>query len=248
MLFNIRIAAWQDTEKNAPQLKGKPSIKYRYDANYKMIPKYDTTIIKVVDKDLVDLGEIFIEHKPLLLNPADDSFPGGCVETGSGAAEESIFRRSNYFRSLKISLYPLQKDEAIYSPCITVFKDINLAQCESYELDFIACPGLRHPEVSDEGKLTSDDTHILEKKIELLLQVAHKNAHDILILTAFGCGAWKNPPQEVASAFKRVLKKHDGVFRIVMFAIKRNAEKEYTVRLDASRPNNYTIFKTVFND
>jgi uncharacterized protein (TIGR02452 family) len=52
-------------------------------------------------KDLLDAG-----CNPVVLNLADILVPGGCVESGSGAQEESIFRRSNYCKTLIEELYP----------------------------------------------------------------------------------------------------------------------------------------------
>jgi len=43
-----------------------------------------------------------------VLNLADTLVAGGMVGSGSGAQEESIFRRSNYCRNLDQALYPSQ--------------------------------------------------------------------------------------------------------------------------------------------
>ncbi len=246
--FYKRIAVWNDTEKKAPPLKGKDSIKYTWDQDFTYQKKYNCTFIAVVDKDLIDIAKTFEKHKPLVVNPSDDSFPGGCVSTGSGAAEESLFRRSNYFRSLTLKYYPIKNDQAVYSPTITVFKereDNEFKVCQPFDLDFIACPGIKYPILTNEGKLTQEDIDILEKKIELILQVAQTNNHDVIIMAALGCGAWKNPPHDVAETFKRVLDKYEGVVKAVIFAIKRNVEKGYIVKLDESRSDNYLTFKSI---
>jgi hypothetical protein len=47
--------------------------------------------------DLLSTGKA---HRPLVLNLADDIFAGGCVNQGSGAQEESLFRRTNYYQTL----------------------------------------------------------------------------------------------------------------------------------------------------
>lgn len=52
-------------------------------------------------KQLQDAG-----NNPVVLNLADILVPGGCVESGSGAQEESIFRRSNITRTLTQDFYP----------------------------------------------------------------------------------------------------------------------------------------------
>jgi len=207
-----------------------------------------TTTVAVIDADIIDVAKQYIDQHPLVLNPADDNFPGGCVDLGSGAAEESIFRRTNYHRSLTLAYYPIKPTEAVYSPNITVFKESEndgFKECTPYELCFIACPGIKYPSLTVNGCLNEEDIETLEKKIELIFQVAHTHGHSVLILTAFGCGAWRCPPHDVADAFARLITKHNGVFKEIVFAIKRNSEKEYIVKPDASRPDNYVVFKSI---
>ena len=55
----------------------------------------------VASKRLIDAG-----MNPAVLNLADILKPGGCVEASSGGQEESIFRRSNYNRTLTEDHYP----------------------------------------------------------------------------------------------------------------------------------------------
>ena len=64
----------------------------------------------VASKRLIDAG-----MNPVVLNLADIPVPGGCVESGSGAQEESIFRRSNIIWTLTEKLYP--------SECMHAFKN-----------------------------------------------------------------------------------------------------------------------------
>ena len=262
--FYKRIAVWKDTENTAPMLSGTGSTKYRWQGYTLTLPSrdssvcggghYKTTMVSVVNKDLIDVGRDILmddaggDDNPVVLNLADDCFPGGCVSNGSGAAEESIFRRTNYFRTLTIDMYPIQKDEVIYSPSVTVFKEGpagDFARCTPFELCFIACPGIRHPCLTDQGRMKPEDILVLERKIELIFQVAHKNKHNVLVLGAMGCGAWKNNPVDVAQAFKRLLVKYDGVFKKVVFAILQGAEKGYITVLDSNRLDNFSTFENI---
>ena len=248
--FYRRIEVWKHTEQNAPA-KSMESTKYTWDSGFKPIAKYNDMKTVVVKGDLIDTGKAFLKYNPVVLNLADDSFPGGCVYTGSNAAEESLFRRTNYFRTLIMNFYPIKNEEAVYSPAVTVFKhgdEHDYIECPPYQMCFIACPGLRHPIITEDGKMKEADVAILEKKIELILQIAAKNSHEVVVLGALGCGAWKNPPHDVASAFKRVLDKWQGVFRAVVFAIKENVESGYVTRLDSQRADNYSTFKHVLED
>jgi uncharacterized protein (TIGR02452 family) len=166
----------------------------------------------------------------MVLNLADDQFPGGCVSTGSGAQKESLFRRTNYCMSLNFEndLYPISQDEAIYSPSIGVFRSSEKEDYEfieqPFQLDFIACPGLKHSQLVYNSTLakkhlSESDAEILVKKIRMILQVGVEEDHDSMVVGALGCGAWGNPPADVAAIFRRVLSEHDGVFKVIVFAI-----------------------------
>lgn len=244
-----RIAVWEDTLKRAPSLAGPPSVKIVHDPGYGLPRPFGTTEVRLVDGDLIDVAREYLRDRPLVHNLADDCFPGGCVNVGSGAAEESLFRRTNYFRSLTLHFYPILHTEAVYSPRITVFKegeDSGFARCEPFQLDFVACPGLRHPRLTPEGHLAPEDVSRLETKIETLFQTAHRHGHGVLVLGAMGCGAWKNPPLDVAQAFRRVIQGHSGTFSLVVFAIKRGVERTYIERLVSDRPDNLEAFQSVF--
>ena len=89
-----RIDVWNDKEKTAPPCSH-PSVKYKWDTDF-TIPvnahaHKSKTKISVVNADLIDVGRAFVKYKSLVLNLADDCFPGGCVYTGSGATFFDLF-------------------------------------------------------------------------------------------------------------------------------------------------------------
>ena len=104
-----RIAVWRDTRDYSDCLMPPPvSQKFRWQANdawNKPSVGMKTTVqdgdCLVASKRLIDAG-----MNPAVLNLADILVPGGCVESGSGAQEESIFRRSNITKTLTSELYP----------------------------------------------------------------------------------------------------------------------------------------------
>ena len=182
--------------------------------------------VSVVSADTLDAAETVLRQRglrPLVMNLADNLEPGGCVEVGACSQEECLFRRTNLFRSLESSLYPIRFNEAIYSPGISVFKRGENELYESmtpFKVDFISCPGLKNPTLVD-GHLKSGDLATLLNKIRLIFQVANQRGHTIIIAGALGCGAWRNPPRDVALAFKQILGESDtvGIVTEVVFAI-----------------------------
>lgn len=52
-----------------------------------------------------------------------------------------------------------------------------------------------------------------------ILQIAAAHGTDILILGAFGCGAFRNPPKIVARAYRELLDQFDGHLRRAEFAV-----------------------------
>ncbi|CAF1248033.1 unnamed protein product, partial [Adineta ricciae] len=67
---------------------------------------YEKTEVKVINEDCLIVYENYAAkgRKPLLLNMASGSSPGGGYRKGDGAQEENLFRRSDYFRSLDADL------------------------------------------------------------------------------------------------------------------------------------------------
>ena len=61
------------------------------------------------------------------------------------------------------------------------------------------------------------DIHV--KRGEHILTIAAHHGIDILILGAFGCGAFRNNPSVVADAYKEVLSKFEGAFKEIVFAV-----------------------------
>lgn len=207
--------------------------------------------ISVVNQDTVDAG---IELKkqglnPVLLNFSDDVFAGGYVGHGSGAQEESIFRRSNYHLTLLQDFYPLSDTELVYSPEVTIFKESEANKWKVMDdpvtLTSIACPAIKRPQATND-RLNADDTARFVKKIEMILRTALRYNHDSIVLGAFGCGAWGNPPQHVAEIFKHVITTtFPDAFKEIVFAIIDLPNTSYK---RSRYPNSLEIFRTVFTD
>ena len=60
----------------------------------------------------------------------------------------------------------------------------------------------------------------MKRKIQLILCIGLETHHDCLVLSALGCGAYRNPPHHVAQLFKEVINENfAGCFKNITFAI-----------------------------
>jgi len=180
-----------------------------------------------------------LKYHPVVLNMASEKSPGGGYKYGAGAQEENIFRRSNYYQSLatpdnKKNKYPLDQFTGIYSPSVLVFRD---TENNGYaflpvpvEMSIIAMSAVNKPKLEGD-RLSKENADTTKQKIRIILHIALTNKHDSIILSALGCGAYKNPPLHIAELFKEVLNEDKFLrkFKVIVFAIfdDMNSHKEH---------------------
>lgn len=160
----------------------------------------------------------------VILNMASSFKPGGGVIKGAKAQEEDLCRRSNLYPSLLYfeDKYPIPKFGGIYTKDIQVFRSVgqyNLLH-EPFFCSCISFPGIK---LEDPANIGNEEKFMinLKGKIRGILRIAVLKKHGKLVLGALGCGAYKNPPDLVAKAFKEVLeeKEFEGRFEEICFAI-----------------------------
>ena len=203
---------------------------------------YDKTNLLVMNIDCLDITVNMMKQKlfshPVILNMASYSNPGGGVEFGSQAQEEDLFRRTNYFITLnnKTGFYPLKLNNIVYTSNVTVIKDSNYHLTEpQLQVNFIASSAIKNPILTPMGTLSIHDIKITKNKITQIIQTAYIHKHDAIILGAYGCGAYNNPPHIIASIFKECIKPYmHGAFKYIIFPI-----------LSYNDNPNYTIFKNI---
>ena len=188
-----------------------------------------------------------------VLNFANPLEPGGGVLRGAKAQEENLCRCSNLYPALtsrnactyyqvnnrifsknQYNSMFLGTDQVIYSPDVLVLKEntgyhpgglgSGTEQYieDPYCVDVITCAA---PFFSGSGYIlpNGDLQHLFEKRIRNILEAAIEHEVDVLILGAFGCGAFHNPPEIVADAFREVLldDRYRKSFDQIIFAVKR---------------------------
>lgn len=180
--------------------------------------------------------------KIAVLNFANPRNPGGGVQHGAMAQEECLCRSSNLYYCLLAKQvyydyyeYHLEKnsfftDRLIYTSDVTVFKDDSeipqiMPEENWFNVDIITCaaPYIAKSEYVNTKALFE----LFKSRIRNICESAIDNSVDVLILGAFGCGAFKNPPAVVAQAFRAILcdEGYKSHFKKVVFAIKSSGEK-----------------------
>lgn len=216
------------------------------------------TEISVISADCLEQARLL--DNPLVLNMASYKNPGGGVVSGSMAQEENIFRRTNLFQSLyqyvyysdqygikqnDKNKYPLPFYGGIYSKDITIFRGTEnngyYLLGKPFETSFISVSAIKRPELKN-GKMNKSDISKMKNKIKVIFEVALANSHENLVLSAFGCGSYGNPPEQIALIFKELLNgEYKGCFKKIVFSIfdDHNSYKEHN-------PNgNYKPFKQI---
>lgn len=144
------------------------------------------------------------------------------------------------------SLYPLEKVSCIFSPEVCFFRE---GESKGYSLfnkplyfGVVSCAALYHPDVKC---IESDDTtnnlsgtnyisnntkskkivlveeaeKIILAKMRIMFNACLENGYKTIILVAWGCNAYYNPPDEIARLFAKVIDEYKYRFDNVFFAI-----------------------------
>lgn len=204
------------------------------------------TEVRVEDKDCVLAAMELIDagYNPAMLNLADLHVPGGLVEYGSGAQEENLCRRSNLILSLyqfsrsRVRQYPdlglvnrgdqYPMDErfgGVYSGIVTFFRgpETTGSQLEekTYNIPVISVAALSGPRIGMDGMMYPEEAGITLDKMRTIFRIGLAHGHDSLVLSAMGCGAFRNPPAHIAKLFHQVIVEDEfkGRYRLIDFAI-----------------------------
>ena len=182
------------------------------------------------------------------LNFASATNPGGGVTKGASAQEECLCRISTLYKCISASeiteafhkkhRYALKtgkmnsfyNDDCIQTCDVTVFKSDTakpalLSEKDWFDVDVISCaaPNLRYMLQYDKNwKKTVTDKKLFDiykKRINRVLDIASSAKSDVIILGAFGCGAFENPPELVAKAMHAAIDEHKYEFETIELAI-----------------------------
>ena len=146
-----------------------------------------------------------------------------------------LFFRGIFYAPHRRAHNPLHNDDCIYTPVVVVFKsDTNypklLPEEKWYSVNVMTCaaPNLREQPSNEMNSKDGDDAvdisreelqALHEKRMRKILEIAWKKENEVVILGAFGCGAFCNPPSVVAQAMKTVIQEYRMNFETIEFAV-----------------------------
>ena len=227
---------------------------------------YKKANVVVSKKRTYEAAKAYKGNHVAVHNFASATNPGGGVVNGAGAQEECLCRCSNLYFCLntpdmwgmfytphRAAHDPIHNDDIIYTPNIVVFKTDTdrpelMERDDWYIVDVITCaapnlrekPSNRYNSGDGTRAVTLSDRElqvIYEKRLRRMLDSAVMNHADTVILGAFGCGAFCNEPQVVATAAVNVVRDYMYAFKNIEFA----------VYCRPSDDSNYRVFNSVLS-
>ncbi len=172
------------------------------------------------------------------LNFASAKNPGGGYLGGSQAQEESIARATalvpclndnfEYYEVNRNTTSGLYTDYMIYSPKVPIFKNEEGEVLDQPVLaSIITAPAVNAGAVKKNSPKEADQIEtVMKRRIEKVLKIAVKNKYNNIVLGAWGCGVFRNEPNDVAKWFKEVITtKFESSFKKIVFAIYSRDEK-----------------------
>jgi uncharacterized protein (TIGR02452 family) len=171
----------------------------------------------VVNADTLDTA--IAKPGSLLLNMGNPTIPGGNPWI-VGAQEEDLFRRTNLHRYLTQDLYPIHKKIILSKQVEVVSAGLRQEYTplpEPNYVDIITCSAIQNFNIGT--TMNSIDTHKMIQKICTLFEVAYKEGYKRFVLSAFGCGGFRCPPEHVSQLFQKALDVYADKFEEIIFAI-----------------------------
>jgi uncharacterized protein (TIGR02452 family) len=252
------IQAWKSSSEKQKLILENEAVIYE-----KQIYETPTKII-VSKKRTFEAAMDYPGKKVAVLNFASASNPGGGVVNGSSAQEECLCRCStlycnltedfmwkNFYQPHRHTANPIHNDDLIYTPDVVIFKSDTpyprlLPQNKWAKVNVITCAAPNLRERPSNAFNTGDGNQAVKispaqlEQIHIqrgrkILATAAANKNEVIILGAFGCGAFMNNPEIVANAYTKLIKEFKNAFKVIEFAIYCSPRDDSNFRIFSDR-------------
>ena len=252
------IQAWKSSSEKQKLILENEAVIYE-----KQIYETPTKII-VSKKRTFEAAMNYQEKKVAVLNFASASNPGGGVVNGSSAQEECLCRCStlycnltedfmwkNFYQPHRHAANPIHNDDLIYTPDVVIFKSDTpyprlLPPNKWTKVNVITCAAPNLRERPSNAFNTGDGNQAVKispaqlEQIHIqrgrkILATAAANKNEVIILGAFGCGAFMNNPEIVANAYTKLVEEFKNAFKVIEFAIYCSPRDDSNFRIFSDR-------------
>ena len=169
----------------------------------------------VLGQDFLDVAGAFADqgHSVAVLNMASPRRPGGGTCGGAGAQEENLHRRTDACRFTmgQAGNYPIPAKGCLVSPGVTAFRGNEQRGypwlAHPFTFTMISCAAVNRPALTAAGHYARPrERALMRHKISTLVEAAERAGCSAAVFSALGCGAYRNPPDEVAALFREALR------------------------------------------
>jgi len=206
--------------------------------------------IEVTDETTQDAALRFRGKRVTVLNFASGTMPGGGTRYGSTAQEECICLSSGLLHGLESHMEFYERNRAddaphechdhmIWSENVPLVRNGELALVDPMRIQVITYPApvASRRVYSGAGRFGDKAVEggslqvIFQRRCRHVVRRAERDGTEVLVLGAWGCGAYGNDPAMVAKAFKEAVETQAGdiprvVFAVYGLAVNRNTFKQ----------------------
>lgn len=228
----LRALVWLQTEKaikcalrdppllSYPLARPAPTTRLFHGAAHGGSESEATSAVEVWNMDVLEAaGKLHVDEGQravAVLNMANAFAPGGGFRQGAGAQEENLHRRTDAYRFTEQQaavLYPMQGDVCYMSKDVTVLRGSEKQGYPFFPVErmfhicLLSCAAIKYPRLTSDRKYADErEFKLMETKIASILGAVAEAGCEAVVLSAFGCGAFANPPEVVAEIFANQLR------------------------------------------
>ena len=176
-----------------------------------------------------------------VLNFASAKNPGGGFLNGAMAQEESLATASGlydtllaneiYYTTNRQNSSMMYSDLAIFSPNVVFFRDGKFNLLAPYTTaSVLTIPAVNYGQVLLKKEDAQQAKNVMQHRMRLVLAILAAKGCSHIILGAYGCGVFRNDPQEVAKWWRMLLAEGYGTFFTqILFAVFDNSKTQATI-------------------
>ena len=166
-----------------------------------------------------------------VLNFASAKNPGGGFLNGAMAQEESLAASSTLYRTLiahdeyyqsnRARNSMIYTDYAIYSPDVVFFRDGRFQMVDPFvKASVLTLPAVNMGQVLLKGENITQARQAMRQRMKLALAIFAEQGAKNLVLGAYGCGVFRNDPDQVAAWWKELFAEGMGRhFETIFYAV-----------------------------